>query len=239
MILFLHCSHLSQNSSSVVLFERTTGWLLAWSHPIRILFPCSECQTNLLTCVGGKEWMHNHKQDYRNLVPCLKIQSTRTHWSHLCHYSIAFNDRFRNSQCVCLTAPFYYLSEDWLWITSNEHRTSLVGIVVETTLHVMSKTHKPSKLKPSHMRNSIPFLRVGTIQRPQHSSEFSSDISEYIVELKAPLGLALAPDLRGQVIPFNLDPNQSSSSRSMLHKWSIKVWQKNKTSWYKSLSPMY
>lgn len=69
----------------------------------------------------------------------------------------------------------------------------------------------------------MPFLRVGTIQRPQHSSEFSSDISEYIVELKAPLGLALAPDLRGQVIPLDLDPNQISTSRSMLRKWSMRV----------------
>eukprot|EP00210_Caulerpa_lentillifera_P006582 g6287.t1 len=58
--------------------------------------------------------------------------------------------------------------------------------------------------------------RVGTLKKPNHNSEFSSDISEYIVELKAPLGLALAPDLRGQIYVAQVEHESPAEEHNIM-----------------------
>ena len=65
------------------------------------------------------------------------------------------------------------------------------------------------------------------------STEFSSDYSEFVVDLKAPYGFALAPDLLGQVcLHFKLSPlHFLSLCRSTSYPSFLIAQQKNSKLW--------
>ena len=56
------------------------------------------------------------------------------------------------------------------------------------------------------------FNRSALSVESQQAAEFSSAYSEFVVDLDAPFGFALAPDLNGQVTPLYSDFNSLVSS---------------------------